>query len=65
MSNSTSQLQILDILGMDMDYLDKLPDEKLEELLAPLIPAARTSNKTYEKDQCQDMLEKLSKMMNI
>ena len=56
-------LQIADIL--ELDNLDTMSDEELEKLLAPLIPAARTPNKTQMTDATNDMMEKLSKLFGI
>jgi hypothetical protein len=56
-------LKIKEIL--ELPDLETMSDEKLEELLRPLIPAARTPNKTQVADAAADMLEKLSKIFGI
>jgi len=57
--------QIEDILNLPLETLDKMSDEELEKLLAPLIPAARVVEKTYAADASRDMIEKLSKVFGV
>ena len=46
-------MQIQDILNLSDDYLEKLSETELKELLAPLIPIVR------------NMVEKLGKLLGV
>ena len=57
--------QIQDILNLSDDYLEKLSETELKELLAPLIPIVRTPNKTEQAKEIHHMVEKLGKLLGV
>ena len=57
--------QIQDILNLSDDYLEKLSETELKELLAPLIPIVRTPNKAEQAKEINNMVEKLSKLLGV
>lgn len=57
--------QIQDILNLSDDYLEKLSEEELRKLLAPLIPIVRTPNKAEQAKEINNMVEKLSKLLGV
>ena len=58
-------MQIQDILNLSDDYLEKLSEEELRKLLAPLIPIVRTPNKAEQAKEINNMVEKLSKLLGV
>ena len=58
-------MQIQDILNLSDDYLEKLSEEELRKLLAPLIPIVRTPNKAEQAKEINSMVEKLSKLLGV
>jgi hypothetical protein len=58
-------MQIQDILNLSDDYLEKLSEEELKKLLAPLIPIVRTPNKAEQAKEINNMVEKLSKLLGV
>ena len=58
-------MQIQDILNLSDDYLEKLSEDELRKLLAPLIPIVRTLNKTEQAKEIHNMVEKLGKLLGV
>ena len=57
--------QIQDILNLSDDYLEKLSEDELRKLLAPLIRIVRTPNKTEQAKEIHNMVEKLGKLLGV